>query len=121
MHEMSIATALLRDVLDAAARHGVARVEQVELRVGAMRLVVPEALELAWSVVAEGTPAEASRLVITEVPMKARCRQCGGQFAPAINDFQCPACGQADADIVEGDDIILASVTCRSEEGAADP
>ena len=89
MHEMSIATGLLQSVLDAAAAHGAERVEEIELELGAMRLVVPEALEMAWSLVAEGTLAAGAKLKMKEVPVKARCRRCGSVFAPQIGDYLC--------------------------------
>jgi len=121
MHEMSIATGLLESVLDAAAAHGAGRIEEVELHVGAMRLVVPEALEMAWSIVSEGTAAAGARLNLTEVPIKAKCRACGSVFTPEIGEFLCRRCGQADVDIVEGDDIILRSIVCQNEEEASSP
>ena len=121
MHEMSIAVGLLESVLDAAADHGAGRIEEVELEVGAMRLVVPEALEMAWSIVSEGTAAAGARLNVREVAVKAKCRACGSVFSPEIGEFLCRRCGQADVDIVEGDDIILRSVVCQSREGASPP
>lgn len=121
MHEMAIAQEVLRSVLAAAAEHHADVVERVELAVGAMRLVVPESLELAWSVVSTGTPAAGSKLTILEVPLRARCRACRTAFDPRIDDFLCPRCRQADVDIVEGNDIILNSVTCRGREEPAGP
>ncbi len=116
MHEMSIAEGLIRTVLAAADECGARRVERVELETGQMRLVVPEAMRMAWEVISEGTIAADSELIVTEVPMEARCRKCGRQFAPQINDYLCPDCGQADVDIVAGDDIILKSVVCDVEQ-----
>ena len=77
MHEMSIATALMRQVLDAVATHKVARVRELEVVMGAMRRVVPEALRMAFEVVSEGTSAEGAALKITEEPARAKCRACG--------------------------------------------
>jgi len=116
MHEMSIADGVLRAVLDAAGGCGGRRVERVELAVGEMRLVVPEALEMAWQVVSEGTIAAGAELAVVETPMEARCRRCGRQFAPRIDNYLCPGCGLADVDILAGDDIILKSVVCDVEQ-----
>lgn len=121
MHEMSIASELLRTVLAVAAENGAARVEEVEVQAGAMKLIVPEALELAWSVLAAGTPAEGARLKLTEVPIEAECRPCGRRFVAAVDGFACPGCGQADVEIVAGDDIILTSVVCRGPDQAEGP
>ena len=119
MHEMSIADGVLRAVLDAAGGCGARRVERVELTVGPMRLVVPEALEMAWQVVSEGTIAAGAELAVVETPMEARCRRCGRRFAPRIDNYLCPDCGLADVDILAGDDIILKSVVCETDGGDA--
>jgi hydrogenase nickel incorporation protein HypA/HybF len=119
MHETPIAIEIVNQVVQLAADHGAIRVEQVEVQVGAMRQVVPEALELAFSVVSEGTLAEGAVLRITEVPAAANCNHCGRQFAPDIDvSFACPACGQADVRITAGNDIILQSVVCETDEQA---
>ena len=120
MHELSIATQILETVLAAAAEHGAVRVEEVELEVGAMRLVVPEALDGAFEIAAEGTVAEGARLKQTEIPPRATCRHCGRAFEPKLDDFLCPACGQAEVEIVGGNDIILKSVVCQVDD-QADP
>ena len=47
MHEFSIAFALLRQVLDIAQKNRLRKIERVEIGVGILQLVVPEALETA--------------------------------------------------------------------------
>lgn len=102
-------------MLDAAGECGARKVLRVELTVGQMRLVVPEALEMAWQVLSDGTIAAGAELAVVETPMEARCRHCGLQFAPRIDNYLCPGCGLADVDILAGDDIILKSVICDVE------
>jgi len=121
MHEMSIADAVLRGVLDAVAKSRVVRVQEVMLDVGKVRLVVPESLELAWTVVSEGTVAEGSHLRIREVPIEAACRRCGRVYPADVDNYLCPGCGQADVEIVAGDDIMLTSVVGQVEEQAEEP
>ncbi len=121
MHEMSIASELIRQVLAEADSHGATRVDEVVVEIGALRQVVPEALELAWQVISEGTAAEAATLKLTEVEPSARCRQCGRKFGAEIDSFLCPGCGQADVDIVAGNDIILKSLTCTCDQGVDVP
>lgn len=120
MHEMSIATHLVECILAAAAENDVARIEEVEVEVGAMRLVVPEALEMAFEAARAGTIAAGAALKVVEVAPVARCRPCGRTFHPADGEFLCPDCGQADADIVEGNDIRLTSMVCCTEEEAGE-
>lgn len=119
MHELSIATELLRQLEALAVEHNVERIESVTVRAGVMRQVVPEALEMAFCVVTQGTCAEGATLTLERVPLAAQCRECGFRFAPEMGAFCCPRCRRADVDILEGDDIILVSVTCQQEEGTA--
>ena len=118
MHEMAIATELLESVLSAVAEHGGGQVHEVEVALGAMRQVVPEALETTWQAVTKGTSAEGARLQMTEVPMQARCRSCNHEFAPVVESYLCPRCGQADVEILAGDAIILTSLTCEADDAA---
>ena len=119
MHEMVIAEGLLRQALLSAGEHRVTRINRIEVVTGVLRLVVPEALEMAFEVISKGTLAEAAELKITEAPIVARCRGCGREFGCELYDFACPGCGQADTEFIAGNDIILASLTCEQEEGAS--
>jgi hydrogenase nickel incorporation protein HypA/HybF len=119
MHEFSIATAIIEQVLAVAKVNGLATVREVELDVGALQLVVPEALETAFEAVCEGTPAAGARLIQHEVPPKARCMDCGRVFTASIDSYQCEQCGRANTELVEGREIILKSISGdpMSEEG----
>jgi hydrogenase nickel incorporation protein HypA/HybF len=93
VHELSIAASLLDGVLRAAEQAGATRVELVEVEVGAMRLVVPEVLQVAWEAVRAETLAAGATLKIEEVAAQAECRQCGACFEPDIDySFLCPYC-----------------------------
>jgi len=120
MHEMSIAVELVREIERAIAGREIDRVEEVCLSIGVMRQVVPDMLETAFQAAAMETPAEGARLRMEFVPLAARCRPCGACFEPTADSFLCPRCGQADAEIVEGDDIILTSLTCEEKNGVTE-
>lgn len=111
MHELSIATSLIERVLESAKASGLASVESVELEVGAMQLIVPDALTLAFEAVSKGTIAEHAGLELIDVPVKARCRDCGHEYPAAIDRYSCPECGQANAQIIAGQEIILKSMS----------
>ena len=113
---MAIAEALVKQVLNVAVQHEVTSIREVDVAVGVMRQVVPEALEMAFTAVSQGTAVEGAKLNQVEEVITARCRHCRREFNPEIGMFQCPHCHQADVDIVTGDEIILKSVTCEQEE-----
>jgi len=115
---MPIATSIVEQAVAAARDAGAVAVEEIEVEIGRMRLVVPEALEVAFACASEGTIAEGAKLSIVDVPMLAECRSCGRQFTPEIDLYVCPGCGQADARIIAGNDMILKSLTCRTPDEA---
>ena len=119
LHEMPIAEEIVRRTLELAGAHRATRVVSVEVEVGALRLVAPEALRVLFGAASEGTPVEGTALRIAEVRAEAVCRSCGHRYEPEIGDFLCPQCGQADAEIVAGNDIVLKSVEMdvAGEEG----
>ncbi len=121
MHEMAIASDLIRQVVDTAEQHKATRVREIELEVGAMRLVVLDALRLAFEAVTEGTVAEGATLTLVEIPPRAECRVCEHSFEPAIDCYLCPRCEKADVKIVAGNDIILRSLSCDTNEEISDP
>jgi hydrogenase nickel incorporation protein HypA/HybF len=104
MHELALADA----VVEIAARHaGDRRVARVELRVGALRQVVPDALEFAFGLVAEGTPVEGAELVMEFVPAAGRCRDCGADSELPAFQLLCPGCGSADLELTQGEELLV--------------
>ncbi len=121
MHEMAIASNLLEQVVRIAEQHNSSAVERVELDVGLLQQVVPDSLMLAFAAAAQDTPAAGAVLELTEVKPVARCRPCDAPFEPSLTDYVCPRCGQADVQIVAGQDIILRSIVLRTKEAAPVP
>ena len=116
MHEMSIAVELLGQLQTVAAANGLETIETVALAAGALRAIVPEALDIAFECVAAGTCAEGARLSLEIVQPRGRCRECGREFGLEIDTFACPHCNRADVELIAGNDIILASVTGSGQE-----
>jgi hydrogenase nickel incorporation protein HypA/HybF len=116
MHEMAIVSELLEEVLRVAESHQASHIQQVEVRVGALRQVVPEALRLGFEAASRGTLAEGAELKIAEEKIVAVCKACGCMFMPRPDDFVCPQCHQSEPRIVAGNDILLRSMTCETQE-----
>lgn len=114
MHEMAIAEELIRQVLEVAERASAVAVDEVDVDCGLMRGIVPEALDAAFAALAQGTLAQGAVLRQRERPIVALCNACGVRFEARVDWYQCPTCREADVEVVEGDDIILAAVACRT-------
>jgi hydrogenase nickel incorporation protein HypA/HybF len=107
MHELSIAEA----IVDVAIRHAAGRrVSAVEVRVGALRQVVPEALEFAFGLVAQGTALDGARLELVQVAARGRCRACATDCAMDGFPLCCARCGSLEMDLLAGEELSVEAI-----------
>ncbi|MBT2533876.1 hydrogenase maturation nickel metallochaperone HypA [Arthrobacter sp. ISL-48] len=106
MHELSIVQSLIDAVLD---RTGGQAVTGVNLRIGPLSGVLPDALRFCFDVVSAGTTLAGARLEIDEPQGRGRCRTCGNAFLLPDMFLLCP-CGSADVEVVSGRELMLMSV-----------
>jgi len=113
MHELSIADA----VVQIARRHAAGRqVTRVELRVGHLRQVVPDALEFAFELVAQGTELEGAELVMEEVPADVRCHACRAGSILTAFPAHCAPCGSLDVEVTGGEELLVESLELEDED-----
>lgn len=110
MHELSVAHAVVSTVVDALPTPDT-RVLQVRLRIGELSGLVPQALEFAYDVAAQGTPLEDAVLVIERSPIVIDCPSCGEQQIASAQDFRCPSCQQPCGDVVGGKEMEIVDIT----------
>lgn len=111
MHEMSLAVSLIRRVEAEASKANLVRVTEVSVQVGTLQAVEPELFNEAFKAAALGTRSEGAELRLTPVRAEACCLICGETYEPEWADFQCPACGQAEPQILQGRDMMLSAVS----------
>lgn len=112
MHELSVAEA----IVDVAARHAAGRrVTKVEVRVGHLRQVVPDALEFAFTLVTQGTALDGAELEITHVPAAGRCRACGTDSVMEDFPLRCAACGGLEMDVHAGEELQVEALELDEE------
>jgi len=114
MHEFSIVSSLIEQVLEIAKSNNALKVNEVEIEAGAIRQIIPEIMITAWESITVDTIADGSVLKITVAPAIAKCRQCTKQFEPEVDNYLCPKCLKADVDIISGNDIMLKSIDCQT-------
>jgi hydrogenase nickel incorporation protein HypA/HybF len=97
MHELSIVQSLLAVIEDEMAKHGKEKLLGVKVMHGRLAAVVPEALDMAFTVLTADTRLAGARLVMEELPVRLRCRACGHEFSLETGSAPfapCPACGE---------------------------
>lgn len=115
MHEVALSQQLARIVARAA---GGREVLSIELEVGHLRQVVPEAMQFAWSAVRKNTLTGPAELNITEIPAVIRCDNCGATTEMGdLLDFRCASCDSRDVQTIQGEEfrVVSIDVTGRNE------
>ncbi len=110
MHEMSIVEALIEAVRRAAEGHPEARVTAVRVRIGALRLVVPDTLQFCYRAATRGTALADAPLEIEWVPARAHCDGCGTEFDLDEDWFECPCCHSPGARLLRGRELDLVEI-----------
>lgn len=107
MHELSLVAGLFDTLEETVREHRAAKVTMVRLKVGKLSGVVPDLLESAFDTYKKGTIADGARLEVVEVPVRFRCRDCGGDGLDVEGDFSCLACGGRNVEILEGRELLV--------------
>ncbi|HEX2736375.1 MAG TPA: hydrogenase maturation nickel metallochaperone HypA [Polyangiaceae bacterium] len=101
MHESSLARQLLKVVLERARSEGAARVLRVEGWVAETEALKPEALNLHFAALAQGSSAEGAALALEMVHVRAKCSNCANVYQPEHHLTLCPSCGGVDATLLD--------------------
>ncbi len=115
MHELNIATEILRAVNSEAARANLLRVDEIGLRIGALSGVDPDALRFALEASTIDTPLAGVRVDIECLPVRATCRACQGTIEVTDYMFICPHCGSGDLVVTQGEELQLARITGQDQ------
>ena len=110
MHELSIAISIVELAEEEARKADASVISKVEVEIGTMAGIDPDALLFAWDAAVQGTMAGQSELVIHKIQAEAHCLECGKEF-PAENYFvQCPNCGSYRYQITKGKELRISSL-----------
>lgn len=112
MHELALAEA----VVSIAEEHARGRrVVRVELEVGRLRQVVPDALGFSFELVARGTAVEGAELAICDVPVRVACRACGCEGEVDEFPFACASCGGVEVEVTDGEQFRVVALELEEE------
>lgn len=104
---MALCEAIVGTVLQHA---GDRRVSRVQLRIGHLRQVVPDALTFSWEVRTAGTELEGSVLDIESVPATVRCDGCGAETILDLPVMVCGSCTSRDVKLLTGEEFAIVSL-----------
>ena len=94
MHEMAIAEGIVDVALDTLKANEGTIIHAIQVQIGALSGVEPEALHFCFDAVTQGTAAEGAKLEIEIIPMKGRCLDCHREFSMEQYRHVCPHCAR---------------------------
>ena len=104
MHELALGQA----IADTVERHADGRhVERVLVRIGHLRQVVPDSLQVSWQLLVEGTDLDGCALEIEHVPAVVECRTCAATTTLELPVLACAACGSLDVELRSGEEFLI--------------
>ena len=107
MHELSLSGAIVNTVVKHAQERAVS---VVNLRVGALRQVVPDTLDFYFGFVAKGTVCEGARLEQELLPARVACASCEREWELDLPIFRCAECGGGQVEVVSGNEFEVESI-----------
>jgi hydrogenase nickel incorporation protein HypA/HybF len=112
MHELAICEAIADSARRLAAGQ---RVEQVQVRIGYLRQVVPDSLQFSWELLTAESDLAGCELIVDHVPAVLDCRACGQQTTLTMPIMLCEACSSSDVTLIQGEEFQIVSLD-RAQE-----
>jgi len=119
MHEFSMTSQIVREVLGEAEKRGAKKVLEVHLVIGDLTLLGIEQVRLSYKILIEDTVMDGSKLLIRRRKGKVKCDKCGYKGPIHFKDdpvyhisfptLTCPKCGSS-VNIIEGRECLIKRV-----------
>lgn len=107
MHEMSIT----QGIIDLCLQHaGGRRVLSLDIEIGQLSSVVPEAVEFCFEACSKDTLLEGAQLVIVRIHGKGLCQECGSETALTEIFGTCSVCGSCQVKIIAGEEMRVTEI-----------
>ncbi len=116
MHEMSLMESVREIVEQTARANGARRVARVQLQIGALAAVEPEALRFCFEVVMNDGVAAGAALDIQTVPGAAWCWDCSRSVTLEHGGCPCPGCGGQRLQITAGTEMRVHEIDLQMEQ-----
>ncbi len=105
MHELAMVENIITIVQDEMAKSACSRIKEVNIRLGTLTGLDPEALMFGFETATAGSPLSGTRLVVDQISAKGRCLKCSVEFSIDDLVFLCPECSSHDVEILQGEEF----------------
>ena len=108
MHELSIASSILKIVLDEIKAKNLPEVKAVGLKIGALSGILPDSLQFGFDALKLDTVLQKTKLEIEEIPISGKCNNCSKSFEVKDLLFTCPYCQSPSIKMEKGQELDIA-------------
>ena len=111
MHELSVTQSILDIALRHAEQAGAQRILAINLVIGELTGFVDDSIQFYFDFMSKDTPAQDARLNIERIAPRARCQECGVDYAPPNSRlWTCPGCDALGGEVIAGREFSVASI-----------
>jgi len=105
MHELSIATSILKTAQQEVKDNGGEKILEIYLEIGKLSGVEIQSLQFVWELCVQETVLQDAKLTITEPEGIAQCAECETEFPLEKIFDSCPKCNSPFKNIVSGKEL----------------
>jgi hydrogenase nickel incorporation protein HypA/HybF len=105
MHELSIAQSVIEIIEEEAKNNHADSVTDVELEIGLVSGVVPDALKFAMDEAIKNTLLEKAKIIYKIIEGKGQCNNCSHEFTIDGLYAMCPECNSFSFEVIQGKEL----------------
>ncbi len=123
MHELSMADAIVKTVIEAAEKNDAIEVLEITVEIGQMTMLNPEQIMFMVEVLSEDTILQGAKFHMEEIPIEIECESCEfkgkiefegiDHYAPIIN---CPQCEGRKLSVTAGRECNVKNIKIEQRE-----
>ena len=110
MHEVGVASGILKTVLDTAKANNATTVKEVGISIGALSGVEQHSLKFAFDAIKADTIAKDAEMIIENLPAIGLCAECGKESTPETFYSMCSHCGSPTLEITSGKEFSISYI-----------
>jgi hydrogenase nickel incorporation protein HypA/HybF len=105
MHELSIATSIIKTAENEVRKHEGEKVLEIYLEIGKLSGVEIQSLHFIWELCSNGTVLQDSKVTISEPEGLAKCAECDTEYKLEKIYDSCPKCNSPFKNILAGKEL----------------
>lgn len=123
MHELSMADAIVKTIIDSAEKNQAEKVLEATIELGKLTMLNPEQLRFLLDVLIEDTILEDSKIYLEEIPVEIECNSCDYKGLINVDDsdhyliiVKCPECDGRDLKIISGQECNVKTIKIEKSD-----